>query len=128
MNNLIITKPKIGNDTFPFVELNAETGTCIISGNSYMQNPDDFFKPVIKWLKEYSILNKGDLLFFSDIDNMNTGTSRVLYEILDVLRSYKRKGANVKIKWNFRDKSDNHIHDVLDVISEFGIEVESLIN
>jgi len=124
MNNLLISKDRQGNEVFPHIELNAETGICSISGNSYMQNVRLFFKPVIEWFKEYTSTKKGDLLVIYNLQNLNTGTSRVLYEILEILKSYKNVGAKVKIKWSFIDKPEMHIDDIIDLTSDFGIEIE----
>ncbi len=124
MNNLFISEFRKGNEIFPTVELNAETGICSISGNSYMQNSRDFFKPVLKWFKEYTSSKKGDLFLIYNLQNLNTGTSRVLYEILEILKDYKKCGANVKLKWNHTEKPEMLVDDILDLISDFGIEIE----
>ncbi len=124
MNNILISKPREGNEVFPFIELNAETGICTISGNSYMQNSNLFFKPVLKWFKEYTSSLKGDLFLIYSLENLNTGTSRVLFEILEILKVYKNKGANVKIHWNYSDRQEMHIDDIIDITSNFGIDVK----
>ncbi|MCF6367182.1 MAG: DUF1987 domain-containing protein [Bacteroidales bacterium] len=127
MNNLLISEDRKGNEVFPNIELNAETGICSISGNSYMQDVRLFFKPVIEWFKEYtSTKRRGDLLVIYNLQNLNTGTSRVLYEILEILKSYKLLGANVKIKWNFIGKPEIHIDDIIDLTSDFGIDIEAI--
>ena len=124
MKNLLISKDRKGNEVFPIIELNAETGICTISGNSYMQNVRQFFKPVIDWFTEYTSTKKGDLLLIYNLQNLNTGTSRVLFEILEILQTYKSIGAKVKIKWNVTDKPGMHIDDIIDLTSEFGIDIE----
>jgi len=124
MRNLLISKDRIGNEVFPIIELNAETGICTISGNSYMQNVKQFFQPVNDWLKEYTATKKGDLLLIYNLQNFNTGTSRVLFEILKILQTYKSIGGKVKIRWNFTDKTGMHIDDIIDLTSDFGIDIE----
>jgi len=124
MNNILISKPREGNEVFPFIELNAETGICTISGNSYMQNSKLFFKPILDWFEEYTSTLKGDLFLIYSLENLNTGTSRILFEILEILKTYKSKGANVKIHWNYSEKQEMHIDDIIDITSSFGIDVE----
>jgi hypothetical protein len=124
MNNLIINKVREGNEVFPYIEMNVETGVCIISGNSYMQNARLFFQPVIDWLNNYTSTRKGDLLLIYDIENLNTGTSRVLFEILETLQLYKKIGGKVKINWHHNDKTDTHIDDILDFTSSIGIDID----
>ncbi len=124
MNSLFISEFRKGNEVFPTVDLNAETGICSISGNSYMQNSRDFFNPVLNWFQEYTSSKKGDLLLIYNLQNLNTGTSRVLYQILEILKEYKKHGADIKIKWNHTDKPDMLIDDIVDLTSEFGIDIE----
>ncbi len=124
MNNLFISRARRGNEIFPIIELNAETGVCSISGNSYMQNVREFFKPVLNWFIEYSSSKKGDLLLIYNLQNLNTGTSRVLYEILEILKDYKKHGSEIKIKWNHTEKPEMLVDDILDLTSEFGIDIE----
>ena len=128
MNNLFISKERKGHEVFPTIELNAETGVCSISGNSYMQNARDFFNPVLSWFREYTSSKKGDLLLIYNLQNLNTGTSRVLYEILDILRDYKKYGAEIKIKWNHTDNPEMLADDILDLTSEFGIDIEIIVD
>ncbi|NOZ34387.1 MAG: DUF1987 domain-containing protein [Chlorobi bacterium] len=124
MNSLFIRKARKGNEVFPEIELNAETGICSISGNSYMQNARDFFKPVTDWFKNYTSSGKGDLLLIYNLQNLNTGTSRVLYEILEILKRYKERGAGVKINWNHSENTEIPVDDIIDLTSEFGINIE----
>lgn len=124
MKNIVISKARDGNEVFPQIELNAETGICTISGNSYMQNPRIFFKPVLEWFREYTLSLKGDLFIIYNLENLNTGTSRVLFEIIKILKKYKNKGASIKIQWNYSDKQEMHVDDIIDITSNFGIDVE----
>ena len=124
MKSFFLRESRKGNEIFPTVELNAKTGICRISGNSYMQDARTFFKPVIQWFKEYTSEKKGDLILIYNLQNLNTGTSRVLYEILDVLKEYKKYGANIKIIWNHIESPEMLSDDIVDMTSEFGIDVE----
>lgn len=127
MNSLFISETRMGNEIFPTIELNAETGICSISGDSYMQNPRIFFLPVLKWFKEYISSAKGPLLLIYNLQNLNTGTSRVLYEMLELLKNYKKQGAEIKIKWNHTDTPQMLVDDIIDLTSEFGIDIEVIV-
>lgn len=128
MENLIINMNRNENEIFPYIELNADTGECIISGSSYMQKSRLFFKPVLDWFKEYTSIYKKNLIVTYDLKSLNTGTSRVLYEILDILKDYKNKGGYVYIKWYFEDKNDTHVDDIIDITSGFGIDGDVMTN
>ena len=124
MKDLIINMNRNENEVFPYIELNAATGECIISGSSYMQKSRLFFKPVIDWFKEYISTDKGKLVVTYNLKSLNTGTSRVLYEILEILKDFKNKGGDIYIKWHFEDRNDTHVDDIIDITSGFGIDVD----
>jgi len=124
MKDLIINKGRDGNEVFPFIKLNVKSGVCMIAGSSYMQDPREFFKPVIEWFNEYTSTMSGKLTMIYNLLSLNTGTSRVLFDILEILKDYKNKGGEVYIKWYFEDKQDTHIDDIIDITSSFEIEVD----
>lgn len=124
MEDLIINMNRNENEIFPYIKLCADTGDCVISGSSYMQKSRIFFKPVLDWFKEYTIKNKGKLVVTYNLKSLNTGTSRVLYEILEILKDFKNKGGSVDIKWYFEDRNKTHVDDIIDITTEFGIDVD----
>ena len=126
MEDLIIDKFRNGNEIFPFINLNVNSGVCTISGSSYMQDPKMFFKPIIDWFKKYTSSNAGKLDVIYNLKNLNTGTSRVLYEILEILKEYKKRGGSVYIKWYYEDNHDSYADDIIDITSGFGIDVDVL--
>jgi hypothetical protein len=128
MRNLIINREPGGKEIFPHIQLNAETGVCLISGSSYMQNPILFFQPVINWFQEYINENRGRLVVYYDLKSLNTGTSRVIYQILEILREYKRNGGDVNIKWYVEDDQDFHTDDIIDMSLQFEIDIEVLVS
>lgn len=128
MKNLLINKEIDGKEVFPHIKLNSETGVCIISGSSYMQNPIEFFTPVIDWFNEYITENRGKLLVFYDLKSLNTGTSRIIYKILEILKEYKNKGGDVFIKWFVEDEEDFHTDDIIDISLQFNIDIEVLVS
>ncbi|MCD4794862.1 MAG: DUF1987 domain-containing protein [Bacteroidales bacterium] len=126
MEDLIINKFRNGNEIFPFINLNANSGVCTISGSSYMQDPRMFFKPIIDWFKKFTFLKAGKLVVVYNLKSLNTGTSRVLYEILEILKEYKNRGGSVYIKWYYEDSYESYADDIIDITSGFGIDVDVL--
>jgi hypothetical protein len=128
MQDLIIDIESEGKEVYPFIKLSADTGSCVISGSSYMQNPSQFFEPVIQWLRDYIDQNTGKLIVFYDLKSLNTGTSRVIYQILELLKGYKTNGGDVVIKWYMEDDEDFHADDIIDMSLQFNIDIEVLVS
>ena len=124
MENLLISEPRNGYEIFPKIQLNADTGICSISGQSYMQNSKLYFKPVLEWFDEYITLNKNKIELICKLKSFNTGTSRVLFEILEKLRIFKHRGGDVQIQWFFDDQKDTLADDIVDIISELEINLQ----
>ena len=128
MKDLIINKLRNGNEIFPYIKLNANTGVCMIAGSSYMQDSRKFFQPIIEWFKEYTSSKTERLVVIYNLESLNTGTSRILFEILEVLKDFKKRGNSVYIKWYIEDIHETHFDDIVDITSEFGIDVDVLAN
>ena len=41
----------------PTVDFNAENGVCEISGESFLEETNIFYNPLIEWIKEYTYTN-----------------------------------------------------------------------
>jgi hypothetical protein len=128
MKDLVIDIEPGKNEVYPYIKLSSDTGSCVISGSSYMQNPSQFFMPVINWFREYVSENKGKLVVFYDLKSLNTGTSRVVYQILELLKGYKSNGGDVSIKWFVEDEQDFHTDDIIDMSLQFNIDIEVLVS
>lgn len=122
MNNLVIeTLPDM--PYFPEVNFNVDTGVCEICGESYMEDSYKFYAPVKDWITEYSQTGKR-LEFHFKLTYFNTSTSRIILEILDLLKKHREAGHQLVINWYFR-KSDP---DMIDEVEDFQRESEVIIN
>lgn len=124
MENLLISQNRNGYEVFPHILLNADTGICSISGDSYMQNTKSFFRPVLDWFEEYTASGSKNLFLECQLSSFNTGTSRVLYELFEILKVFRDNGGDVNVKWLFDDQKETLADDIVDIISEFGIDIQ----
>ena len=103
---------------YPAVNFNVSTGICEISGESYMEEAYKFYLPLIDWLKKYTTELRKPITLNFKLTYFNTASSRLILDILDLLKKYSDYGGDVKISW-FYDPADP---DILDEIEDFEIE------
>jgi predicted enzyme related to lactoylglutathione lyase len=82
----------------PYVDFNAETGICVIAGESHLEDAFGFYKELQDWVESYEgemLIMRFKLTFF------NTASSK---GILGLIKSMKKKadeGVAVQIVWYY---------------------------
>ncbi len=99
MNNLKIE----GNNFIPSIEMDPK-GFIKIEGKSYPENSYEFYKPVIDWLNEYFKNPANDTEVIFNMDYFNSTTSKVFYDIFDILEENKDK-TNLHITWFYKNET-----------------------
>lgn len=91
----------------PEVNLDKSRGRFEFYGKSMPENPNDFFQPIIDWMKEYiANPNKETFLIFK-MDYFNTASSKKILEILTLLQEIHRKKLTIIINWYYRGNDDD---------------------
>jgi hypothetical protein len=103
---------------YPEVEFNAETGECVLSGESYMEEAYKFYTPLLNWLKEYSLEQGNAITLHVKLTYFNTNSSRLLLDMFDVLKKSVDAGHDVNIKWYYEEDDP----DIQDEVEDFEIE------
>lgn len=122
MENLFIKGEK--NTYFiPNVQLNAETGVCELSGESYLEDTFAFYQEIINWVREYcQTINKPITLNIS-LTYFNTASSRSLLDVFLVLKEYRDGGGEVQINWYMQEWDDDMQQEVEDFSADSGLEI-----
>jgi hypothetical protein len=110
---------------YPIVDFNYLTGECVISGESYMEETYKFYLPVINWLKNY-IAEKKPVVFTVKLTYFNTSSSRMLLEMLLILKQYKESGGDVNVVWFYKSNDPDMLMDIESYIKETGLAIEAV--
>ena len=98
---------------FPSVKFDYATGTCELVGESYMEDTYKFYTPLINWLNRY--ISEGKALTFTvKLTYFNTSSSRIILDILDILRQYQLASGKVEINWYYRASDPDMLEEVED--------------
>ncbi len=107
----------------PVVDFNAETGICEIKGESYLEETDDFYSPLIKWLKAFTSDKKKPMIFNFKLTYYNTSSSKKILEILKLLKAYIQQGGDVVINWFYDENDTDTIEDAEDFMLITGLKI-----
>ncbi len=113
MDSLIIQR----TEETPFVHLDQAGNFFQISGNSYPEDPTDFYKPVIRWLQEYTLSpnSKTDFIFY--FVYFNSASYKSLYEIVHLLEKIIKQNGVVKIIWQYKE-GDVDVREIGEELAE----------
>lgn len=107
----------------PTVDFNSETGICEISGESFLEETNVFYAPLINWIKEY-IENKNPITFNCKLTYFNTSSTKSLLDIFKILKKYEDEGGDVTVNWYY----DEEDLDLEEAIEDYMIDTGLTIN
>jgi len=120
MKNLNI---KSYHGSIPEVEFDASTGKCILSGESCPEDILIFFGELYNWLYDYIDNVKGPVSFTINLSYFNTGSSRGIFRILTILKTYQDEGGEVEVTWHYDEDDDDMLEEIQDHSSEAKISI-----
>lgn len=127
MENLRIKKKEGSLFLYPDIDFDAETGICIIEGESFMEDTHEFFDPIFDWISKYK-----ESIYFEQINMQinlsyyNTSSSKLLSELLLFLLQIKNEGKNVRIQWFYSLDNTEMEDDIYDLSTETGCPIEMI--
>ena len=115
-----------GTYYIPTIDLNAKTGICNISGESYLEDTGNFYTPILEWIEKYCSKVNKPIVFNFNLDYYNTSSSKCLVDIMALLKKHSDFGLDVTVNWFYNPDSEDHeedIEEVEDFMIETGIEI-----
>ena len=109
----------------PFVHFRADSGECMISGESFPEKTTEFYDRLVTWLKQYMEEVSGPVDFNIRLSYFNTSSSKRILEILILLQKYAESGGKVKCSWYYDPEDLDMEEDIEDlkIISKLPLEM-----
>ena len=107
MENLTIE----GDFKHPEIAFDAEKGLLELKGNSIPERAEDFYAPILEWVKNYlqSPCEATTLNF--KLIYLNSGSKRYILDILEIVKSSlltgQAGGNNVTINWYYEEDDED---------------------
>jgi hypothetical protein len=124
MDSLEIPGTKTG---YPQVNFSYETGICSISGESFQEDIQEYYKKLTDWLFEYTNLKKPCKLII-DLSYFNTASTRGLLDLLLVARDYYKKGGEVIIEWHYGTGDEDMMLEIDDMAVDLEMDIIKIEN
>jgi hypothetical protein len=99
----------------PYINFDASTGVCEISGESFPEKTEDFYGRLMDWLERYVKEVKGPIDFTFNLSYFNTSSSKRILHIMILLQEYSEKGGKVTAKWNYEPEDLDLEEDIEDL-------------
>ena len=122
MENLEI-KGESGVYFIPEVKLNASTGVCEISGESYLEDTDEFYNNIINWLENYIREVNNPITFNFKLTYFNTSSSRSILNVLRVLKKYEEGGGSITVNWYYPEDDESIAEEAEDYMKDTGLQI-----
>jgi hypothetical protein len=122
MESLII-KEVVDSPYYPSVNFDATSGVCELSGESYMEEAFKFFSPLLDWLKKFTKEGSKKITFNFKLTYFNTSSSRLILDILDIMREYKERDGEIEVNWYYDSQDPDMEDEVEDFMIESGIDI-----
>lgn len=91
-----------GSEDTPEIILDAANNIFKISGRSYPENANSFFKPVLDWLIAYSDNPNPSTNLEVDLEYVNSGSVKQVFQMLYVVEDIMESGHEAKITWCYK--------------------------
>ena len=126
MNNLILPRDP-DERYYPYVHLNAETGNCEISGESFMEGPDKFYGQVLNWFYDYIEQINKPIILNIKLKYYNTSSSKYLLEILRLLKTHREKNKETNVNWYCKGEDEDMVDELEEIQKESGFKFNIVI-
>ncbi len=123
MENLLIEGTTARINAKPIVDFNAETGVCVLSGESFMENSYEFYDPIFQWIKDFFI-EKNSIQIISKITYLNSSSKKSIYDLFKLLKDYKSKGKNIYVRWYYVQEDSSMEEDITIMCTDIGLEID----
>ena len=109
-----------GSKTTPSILLDS-AGHLKFSGRSIHEDPDNFFNPIVNWIKDYCAHPPvEETIVDVELEYFNSGSAKFLLTILQILVNNLEKDHSLTINWCYESGDDD--------IMERGEYYSSLLN
>jgi len=96
-----------GTSETPEVMLDKANGVIKFSGRSLPEDAKSFYKPIKDWIKRYSENPKKGTHAIFAFEYFNTASSKMILEMLDLLKIAESKDDQLKIDWYYLEDDED---------------------
>jgi len=112
----------------PMVRFDADAGLLEIAGKSYPENASKFYTPVFHWINEYlKTVSPQPIRLNLEIIYLNSSSSKVLLNLLDILDQAAGDGREIVINWRYHEDNETALECGEEFAEEIGNALFNLV-
>lgn len=92
---------KTGTNSTPTINTDTQAGTIEVRGKSYPENTFEFYQSLLDWTVRFSSSDSPALTITFEIQYFNSSSSKVFYDLFDILEAARKNGKTVVVNWEF---------------------------
>jgi hypothetical protein len=120
--------PANTTNDLPYVSIDEMNGVIDIKGRSISSEVNEFFEPIIEYLKNYLLYNQLDMVINIDLEYINTKSSRLLVNIFQLVKESTTINDNkLVINWYY-DQEDGDLEAGKDYEDILGVKFNFIEN
>ncbi|MCK5102492.1 MAG: DUF1987 domain-containing protein [Cyclobacteriaceae bacterium] len=104
-----------GTEETPEIVFDKNKQEFRVTGKSYMEDATAHYTKVLAWLEEYSKTPNSSTIFKFQLEYVNTSSSKIVHDILNVLENIHLEGNEVLVEWYYYREDE----DMLELGQEF---------
>ena len=108
---------KKATNSTPYVLIDESKGYMKFEGLSFHENAIEFYKDIVEWLSEYLETDFGTFTFDSQMKYFNSSTTKILFDMLDLMNDNAESGKKVTINW-YVEKGDDLLTELCEDMTE----------
>lgn len=113
MNDLDIAQ----TPSTPSVHTDRSRGRVTMAGDSYPENPFEFFQPIIEWIEAFLDNDNRPLSFDLELVYLNTSSIRAMMDIFDRMEEAHQNGRQVSVLWTY-DPDNERVGELAEEFKE----------
>jgi len=103
MDSFLITEEKKS----PEVRFNKESATFQLSGNSYLENPLDFYRSLFNWLDLYKEAPLPKIKFIFKFNLVISSSYKMIFEFMVKVMGLYESGIDVQVEWHYEEDDED---------------------
>lgn len=92
--------------TTPAISTHFSQGRVTMSGDSYPENPFEFFQPLIDWIDTFLKRQIGAFSLELDLVYLNTSSIRAMMDIFDRMEIAHQSGMDIRVLWSYDPENE----------------------
>lgn len=90
----------------PAVHADWSQGLVTMTGESYPENPFEFFQPLVDWVNDFLETETRPLVLDLELIYMNTSSIRAMMDIFDRMEEAHLAGREVRVNWTYEPENE----------------------